>query len=976
LEDRRLLSAWTNPNRALDVNNDGFVSPVDAIIVINRLTAGQGGPLPAVDDTHKPPPYYDTNADGILSALDAITIINRLNAAQGGIQLQAALSNDTGLSNQDRITQDASIRGQLTASEALRSKISFQLSIDSGPSTNDLLPLVQPDGSFIISHAQLDQFAGGLADGNHTFRLVAREDEFGYRASVSVSIILDRAVQTPSRPDLLPESDSGDDNTDNITNVTSPKFQVMAEPGSRVTLWVNGQAAAAGPANQPLTIPDLPEGSYQVTASIVDVAGNESAVSPSLTVQIVTTPPTVILDTLPFTQDLTPNFRISASGPVALPNGTAFHIDVDLNNDGIFSEDELDNTVATLFAGSQEMGLAKALPRADLVPYVINVRARVRDSVGNVGYSDVRTILVSTLTTDTLKNYVQRDDGAFAWTLVSTIQRPAYTVYVLDMKSQRWRTPEDFTADETLWQHYVTLIVPTGPVAQTALLHITGGDKDTGPPTAADFASGKPLDVLAQEAVATRSIAVNLPNVPREPVTFAGDESENPVRSEDRIIAYTFDQFLKNPTLDTQWPLLLPMVKSAVKAMDAVQAFLPTVAPTTHVQDFVVTGASKRGWTTWLTAAVDDRVRAIVPIVFDALNLGEQMVHHYGVYGFFSFAIAPYGEMNVFERILTLQGQLLGKVVDPYTYLNNGRFNIPKLIVNSTGDQFFVSDSAQYYFHDLPGDNNYILYVPNSGHGLDATQGMGSVAVQGIAAFYNAIIHGLPLPQFSWKVLDDGTIRVQTVTQPLEVKLWQATNPDARDFRLTIDKEGTPSGITWTSTPLTSQGGGVYLGNVATPATGARGYYVELTFASPLPFPYRFTTELRVKTNLPLHEWPFPVGTLGDAQVPRMQTTNLDGGFDAALEEGPSIAAAAFAVNAAPPVSFNLATATVEEHLWFAPLDASRNQLEISQPADGESARSLLEGTSSGSYHDPSRQNLLDAALDAVLDDLLAIPGV
>jgi len=89
------------------------------------------------------------------------------------------------------------------------------------------------------------------------------------------------------------------------------------------------------------------------------------------------------------------------------------------------------------------------------------------------------------------------------------------------------------------------------------------------------------------------------------------------------------------------------MVKASIKAMDTIEAFMANETNPTgivsQIKKWTVTGASKRGWTTWLTAAVaPDRVHCAVPIVLDLLNLVENMHHMYRAYGGWSWAMKDY----------------------------------------------------------------------------------------------------------------------------------------------------------------------------------------------------------------------------------------------------------------------------------------------------------------------------------------------
>ncbi len=410
-----------------------------------------------------------------------------------------------------------------------------------------------------------------------------------------------------------------------------------------------------------------------------------------------------------------------------------------------------------------------------------------------------------------LDTYVAMADPSYGYTPAAPIVGAGYTAHVLDMTSQTWM--DDTVVTNPEWQHWVTVIVPDGATSSTAVLNIDGGSYSATPPS-----SPSDIDRVAMEtALQTGMIVVNLPTVPNQPQVFL---EEGMARYEDEIIAYTFDKYLE--TGNDNYPLLLPMVKSAVATMTTVQDYASTNP--FSIDDFIVTGESKRGWTTWLTAAVDSRVKAIVPKVIDVLNMGEQMPHHRSnyegvtdaIYQGYSTSIRDYVELNVIQRLDDPEAESLLEIVDPYEYRD--RLTLPKFLLNAAGDQFFVPDSGQFYLNDLQGPT-YVRYVPNADHRLN------DEAHRSADNFIAAVSAGSVLPRFDWDIEAAGSlIRVNTDQSPVEVRMWQATNPNSLDFRQQT------FGANWTSSVLTDQGGGEYTAQVPAPATGGTAFFVELTY--------------------------------------------------------------------------------------------------------------------------------------------------
>ncbi|MBN1345937.1 MAG: hypothetical protein JXQ73_24820 [Phycisphaerae bacterium] len=450
-----------------------------------------------------------------------------------------------------------------------------------------------------------------------------------------------------------------------------------------------------------------------------------------------------------------------------------------------------------------------------------------------------------------LDSYVAMEDTSYNAAFSTMFNISSSRAYVLDMVSQNWRTLDE--VNHTDWHHWVTVIKPnTVSGHRKALLVINGGSYDPNNPLGSrPSASDGKLAEMAAIAEATNSVVVNVSIVPNQRLKFADEADPNSSgRSEDELVAYTWDKYLR--TGEPTWLARLPMTKAAVRAMDAATAWLTNDtqfpgAAKTYIDGFVVTGASKRGWTAWTTAAVDSRVIGVIPVVIDVLNVEPSMRHHYAALGYWAPAIGDYEDMGIMGWVGTPEFDAMMDIIDPYRYRDRYA-SIPKYMINAGGDDFFLPDSWQFYYDDLPGEK-YLRYVPNADHGLDG------YIPPSLAAYYQAIITGSPRPGFSWTFEPDGSIRVETdpnFSAPSSVVFRQATNPDARDFRKSpYNHEQTgwawdPNHLKWEESPLSDQGGGVYVAQVDEPNEGWRLAFVELTYPGTGTYPFVFTTGTRV----------------------------------------------------------------------------------------------------------------------------------
>ena len=362
----------------------------------------------------------------------------------------------------------------------------------------------------------------------------------------------------------------------------------------------------------------------------------------------------------------------------------------------------------------------------------------------------VHLLLATALLRSSIPNefyaYLAKKDSSFRYEIKDVYKGE------IEMTSQTWQGHP--------WKHSIILQQPSQIKTKgTAILYITGDG-----PFKGDYVD------LALITASTGMPTAMLFDIPNQPIYGM---------KEDDLIAHTFEKYLE--TKDPNWPLLVPMAKSAIRAMDVIEAVTKTSANPIH--NFVVTGASKRGWTTWFVGASrDKRVKGIAPMVIDNLNVARQMQHQMETWGFYSDEIKDYTNRGLQAKLATPEGKRLAQIIDPYSY--RGNIKVPTLIVKGANDPYWTVDALSQYWDDLR-QPKWVVTVPNAGHGL----GNKIEAVESIGAFARSIAGDFQMPRQRWAIAEqpgdtkDFKVSLTTSGPALKsVKVWVAES-DTLDFR-------------------------------------------------------------------------------------------------------------------------------------------------------------------------------------------------
>lgn len=332
---------------------------------------------------------------------------------------------------------------------------------------------------------------------------------------------------------------------------------------------------------------------------------------------------------------------------------------------------------------------------------------------------------------------------------VSREKTGSYETAILNVRSVQWLNHPE-------WKHPVRIFIPENVETENVLVFLKGGD------TNAPLPEVSPQ--LIEGALKTKAIVAEVFAIPNQPCAFEGTEEKR----EDALVAYSWKCFLDKG--EEGYPLHQKMAEAVQVVLTALQDYLKGKA-----KGFVLTGESKRGWISYLAAANDSRVKAIIPVVADFLNIKENFTHHFNSLNSWSPAIQDYLDLGLDSRMFNHERyNALVQKEDPYSFRH--QLTLPKYIILASGDPFSMPDTTKTYLQGLVGPT-YLRLIPNCGHKINMAEYYPS-----LFTFFKMVSSNQQLPALKWEV-KDGNLMASSAVRPESIKLWSSANPKQRDFR-------------------------------------------------------------------------------------------------------------------------------------------------------------------------------------------------
>ncbi|KAJ9467326.1 Autocrine proliferation repressor protein A [Diplonema papillatum] len=468
-------------------------------------------------------------------------------------------------------------------------------------------------------------------------------------------------------------------------------------------------------------------------------------------------------------------------------------------------------------------------------------------------------LLASVALATPLDDYINKADPVYQWhdTGIRYRTKLLGTGYVLNVTSQQWLDETKAAGPSgALWTHQIVVVVPRAHTKKDkGVLWVTGSCNNDAPP------GNTAQDVLLVDAISatTGSIAAALFQVPNCPIVYSADPT-HASRREDAMIAFAWSQFLLN-TSQPEWLPRLPMAKAGFKAMQAVAEFAKE-ENFGVIDSWFVSGASKRGWTTWDIGYAQcnydgcPNVVGIGPVVPIAPAIHHDMHHMFKAYGGWTWAFHDYYKLNLTMMVDTPQFAALLSIVDPFANPESLQrlARLPKHVIVASNDEFMMMEWTNYWWPSMPGEK-YLTIVSDAEHSLGTNL---PEAMESLFNTINSVFMGsTKRPQMESIIdFDTGVITLtipSTGPQPTKVVMQHADTVSTinRDFRWTrvannvtgecelpeISMKPSTGGanclvpIFWHGVELTNNSN-TYTASVPARAEGWTGFFIKASFES------------------------------------------------------------------------------------------------------------------------------------------------